>query len=55
MNEAKINSLEIEDLAKQAKIDKFNRIVNNMTAEIKRLKANDEPGTNNEIKKKVKR
>ena len=51
----KINSLELEGLQKQAQVDKFQRIVINMTAEIKKLKSEGKGDTNSEIKGKVKK
>ena len=55
MNEAKINSLEMEGLQKQAKMDKFQRIVVNVTAENKKLKEEAKAGTSSEMKGKVKK
>ena len=55
MNEAKINSLEMDGVEKQAKIDKFQRILVNMTAENKRLNEIGTGGNNVELKSKVKK
>jgi hypothetical protein len=55
MSEAKRNSLEIDSLQKQASIEKFNRIVVNVTSENKKLKEDAKAGTNSELKAKVKK
>ena len=55
MSEAKINSLEIDGLQKQAKLEKFNRIVVNVTADNKKLKEDAKAGSSSELRGKVKK
>ena len=55
MSEAKNNSMEIDSLQKQANIEKFNRILVNVTAENRKLKEDAKAGTNSEVKAKVKK
>ena len=56
MNEGKINSLEMDGADKQAKIDKFQRIFMNFTAENKRLKEENSGVTSSiDLKSKVKK
>ena len=55
MSEAKNNSLEIDSHQKQANIEKFNRILVNVTAENRKLKEEAKAGTSSELKGKVKK
>jgi hypothetical protein len=55
INEAKLNSVEMDGLQKQAKIEKFQRIFVNMTSENKRLKEEVKGNAGVEVKEKVKK
>ena len=55
MNQADINSLEMEGIQNKAKMDKFKRIVVNVTGENKKLKEEAKAGTNSEMKGNVKK
>ena len=55
MNEAKKNSLELDGIAKQVKIEKFQRICMNKTLEITKLKEDNSGGNSSEHKVKVKK